>query len=49
MACIAVAAFFFASNRLRSRPTGQKIMLIVLPFQNLSEDPQQEYFADGMT
>ena len=24
-------------------------MLIVLPFQNLSGDPQQEYFADGMT
>jgi len=24
-------------------------MLAVLPFQNLSSDPQQQFFADGMT
>jgi DNA-binding winged helix-turn-helix (wHTH) protein len=26
-----------------------KVMLVVLPFLNLSGDPNQEYFADGMT
>ncbi len=26
-----------------------KIMLVVLPFQNFSDDPRQNYFAEGMT
>ena len=48
-ACVAAAAIFFAASGLRSRRSSRKLMLIVLPFQNLSEDPRQEYFADGMT
>jgi TolB-like protein/DNA-binding winged helix-turn-helix (wHTH) protein len=32
----------------RSPPSG-RFMLVVLPFRNLSGDPRQEYFADGMT
>ncbi len=48
-ACAAAAAIFFTSSGLRSRGSSRKLMLVVLPFQNLSEDPQQEYFADGMT
>lgn len=48
-ACTVAATIFLTYNGLRSRPGGHTVMLVVLPFQNLSEDPQQEYFADGMT
>lgn len=33
----------------RSSAPSQKIMLAVLPFDNLSEDPPEDYFADGLT
>jgi len=36
-----------------ARPTGlqakERVMLAVLPLENLSADPEQEYFTDGMT
>jgi TolB-like protein len=51
-----VAVFVFAGTILvrptllrRSRPNAGKVILAVLPFQNLSDDLQQDYFADGMT
>jgi TolB-like protein/DNA-binding winged helix-turn-helix (wHTH) protein len=43
------AAIFFLSSRLRVPSSRGKVMLAVLPFQNLSEEAQQEYFADGLT
>jgi len=33
----------------RSPSLGAKKMLAVLPFENLGGDPEQEYFADGLT
>src|SRR5713101_826769 len=42
----------FASWRYFARmtpPRSQKIMLAVLPFENLTGDPNKEYVADGLT
>jgi eukaryotic-like serine/threonine-protein kinase len=46
-----VVAFALNLGRLRQRLTGRRAIesLAVLPFANLSGDPQQDYFADGMT
>ncbi|HME25012.1 MAG TPA: winged helix-turn-helix domain-containing protein [Acetobacteraceae bacterium] len=43
-----------SADRFDSRPSGpamppDKASLAVLPFQNMSGDPRQDYFADGMT
>ena len=32
-----------------ARPPAARMMLLVLPFQNLSGDPEQEYFSEGLT
>ncbi|WP_158792446.1 winged helix-turn-helix domain-containing protein [Granulicella sp. L60] len=42
----AVTAFWFFTRRSRAEPIRS---LAVLPLENLSGDPSQEYFADGMT
>ena len=46
---VGVAAPIKESRRLRSqRPKRRKPSIAVLPFANMTGDPEQEYFADGM-
>jgi TolB-like protein/DNA-binding winged helix-turn-helix (wHTH) protein len=35
--------------RTRYHTTANKVMFVVLPFENLTGDPNQDYIADGMT
>jgi TolB-like protein/tetratricopeptide (TPR) repeat protein len=47
---IAAASWFAFGDRVFERPATVEITSIaVLPLANLSGDPQEEYFADGMT
>jgi TolB-like protein/Tfp pilus assembly protein PilF len=41
--------FIAAVERRERSPRKARAMLAVLPFGNLTGDPEQEYFADGMT
>jgi TolB-like protein/DNA-binding winged helix-turn-helix (wHTH) protein/tetratricopeptide (TPR) repeat protein len=49
---LAMVLLFRLIPKIRSVPEparGQRAMLAVLPFQNLTNDPEQEYFSDGLT
>ena len=50
MIALALAGYFSWGHFHPKNPaTPGRIMLAVLPFQNLTGDPEQEYFADGLT
>jgi TolB-like protein/class 3 adenylate cyclase len=40
---------FYLGGRLTKPATGGKASIVVLPFTNLNDDPEQEYFSDGIT
>ena len=44
-----VTYFVRKSAWFQARSVPAKIKLAVLPFKNISADPEQEYFSDGMT
>jgi TolB-like protein/DNA-binding winged helix-turn-helix (wHTH) protein len=48
---VAVASFFLVRVRSRSQAEapGSRALLAVLPFENLTGDPSQEYVSDGLT
>ena len=45
-----VAGYFIWSRvRVRPQPSGERLMLAVLPFENLTGDLAQDYLSDGLT
>lgn len=50
-ACVLAALAYWAwdGSLLRVRPGPHRVILAVLPFDNLSRDPDQEFFSDGLT
>jgi len=49
MVAIVGFIFYWSNHRARAMNAATRIMIAVLPFENLTNDPSQEFFTDGMT
>jgi TolB-like protein len=49
LAALLTVTYFATRSHLRGAARSKVTSLAVLPLKNLSGDPAQEYFADGMT
>jgi TolB-like protein/Tfp pilus assembly protein PilF len=49
VAAVTPGVYFLRGGRSPARSASGKIRLVVLPFANLSGDPQQDYFSAGLT
>jgi len=49
LALLLIAAPILYLQRSRAQPSRGRLMLAVLPFDNLTGDSSQEYFSDGLT
>jgi DNA-binding winged helix-turn-helix (wHTH) protein len=46
---LAAGYFMWSRAHVRPQPSGQRLMLAVLPFENLTGDAAQDYLSDGLT
>jgi TolB-like protein/DNA-binding winged helix-turn-helix (wHTH) protein/Tfp pilus assembly protein PilF len=50
IAALAIGGYFYWSRlHRRTQPAAGRMMLAVMPFENLTGDASQEYFSDGLT
>jgi TolB-like protein/DNA-binding winged helix-turn-helix (wHTH) protein/Tfp pilus assembly protein PilF len=46
---LAVGYFQWSRSQVRPQPVNERMMLAVLPFENLTGDAGEDYFSDGLT
>ncbi len=49
LAVLAVVGWLIWRSTVRVTPPSGRVVLAVLPFDNLSRDPEQDFFSDGLT
>jgi TolB-like protein/DNA-binding winged helix-turn-helix (wHTH) protein/Tfp pilus assembly protein PilF len=49
MVALVAIYFVWSRERVRQQPSAERLMVAVLPFENLTGDAAQEYLSDGLT